>query len=67
MRTLTHNLYYADYGQKFRLYHLTDLHLGAKACNEKQLRADIEAIRADPDARWIGWYNEQEQAKGAAA
>lgn len=54
MQTLNHVVYYPSRRDTFRLYYLTDLHLGAKACDERQLKRDIEAIRNDPFARWIG-------------
>lgn len=38
----------------FTLYYLTDLHVGAINCEERLLKRDIEAIAADPNARWIG-------------
>lgn len=53
MRTLQHDIYHSDFGQKFRLYHITDLHLGAKACDEKLLQRDIATIEKDPHAYWI--------------
>jgi hypothetical protein len=54
MRTLHHTIYYASRGTVFTLYHLTDLHVGARACAEELLKADIAAIAADPQALWIG-------------
>lgn len=54
MRSLSHVLYYPSRADTFTLYHLTDLHIGARACDEKLLKRDIAAIAADPNARWIG-------------
>lgn len=38
----------------FTVWHLSDLHLGARACAEDTLRRDIAAIRDDPHAFWFG-------------
>lgn len=54
MRVVTHRLPYSAAGEVYTLYHLTDLHLGARAANEKLLERDIKRIAADPNARWIG-------------
>lgn len=54
MRTLTHTLYYPGREQTFRLYYLTDWHIGARACAEDLLQQDVEAIKNDPFAYWIG-------------
>lgn len=37
-----------------KLYHLTDVHLGHAACNEKLFRQDVERIANDPLAMWGG-------------
>jgi hypothetical protein len=54
MRTLTHTLYYPSRSDTFRLYHLTDLHIGHVACDERMLQKDIDRIAGDPNAYWIG-------------
>lgn len=54
MRTLTKPIYYKSRRDSVRLWHLTDLHLGARACDEARLQRDISAIEADPNAYWIG-------------
>lgn len=38
----------------YRLYYLTDLHIGARACDEGLLKRTIKAIQDDPYALWIG-------------
>ena len=54
MRTLSHNIDYESSSTEYTLYHLTDLHMGARACDETRLKRDIQAIADDPNARWIG-------------
>lgn len=54
MKTLRQTIYYPSRANTFRLYYLTDLHVGAKACDENLLRRDIAAIESDPRAYWIG-------------
>lgn len=54
MRTLKHYLYYPSRSNNFTLWHLTDLHIGHAACDERQLQADIDAIASDPYAYWGG-------------
>lgn len=54
MRLISHTVQYQNTDDVFTLYHLTDLHIGAAACDEKLLRQDIQRIAADPSARWIG-------------
>ena len=48
------NMPYRKRDEAFTLYHITDIHLGAKACDEKQLDRDIRRIAEDDNARWIG-------------
>ncbi len=38
----------------FRIYHLTDWHLGSAFCDEKLLREDIERVASDENGFWIG-------------
>lgn len=54
MRTLKHTIYYPSVTDQFRLWHLTDLHVGAKACDEALLASHIKQIANDPNAYWIG-------------
>ena len=54
LRNVVHTLYYPSRSNRFTLWHLTDLHIGHAACDEKQLRADVAAIAADPYAYWGG-------------
>jgi len=49
-----HTIYYPNTTDRYRLWHLTDTHIGAKACDEKLLRQHIQAIADDENARWIG-------------
>jgi len=64
----------ADHG--FAITFLGDMHLGSKHCDEALLQQDIDTIKANPNARWIGmgdmceWiqrsdprYNPAERAK----
>lgn len=54
MRTLNRTVYYPSRGDTFRLMHLTDLHIGAKACDEKLLEKHVRMIEDDPNMYWIG-------------
>jgi hypothetical protein len=54
MRTLTHTLYYPSRSVFYTLYHLTDLHVGARACCETLLGSMVREIQANPYALWIG-------------
>lgn len=54
MRLVEHQIEYAHRYDSFKLYYLTDLHLGAKACDEALLKRHIKRIQEDPFARWIG-------------
>lgn len=38
----------------FSIWNLSDLHWMSKSCDESQIRADIETIRNDPFAFWLG-------------
>lgn len=49
MRTLTHTIDLPDDTDHYNLVFLTDTHLGAKACDEKLLQADIDAIKNTPN------------------
>lgn len=52
MRTLSVKVPYHSRQDVFHFYHLTDTHIGAKACDEKLLKRDIETIANDPLALW---------------
>ena len=54
MKTLKHILYYPSRTCTFTHWHITDLHIGHAACDEKQLRADVDEIANDPHALWGG-------------
>lgn len=54
MRTLNHTLYYPSRSDHFNLWYLTDLHIGAKAFDEKLFKQHVKQIQEDPHARWIG-------------
>jgi len=54
MRTLRHVLYYPSRSDRITLYNLTDLHIGAAACNEKLFLQKVEEIAATPHTYWVG-------------
>ena len=54
MRTVDVTEYYAKRGTEFTVYNLTDLHIGARACNEKGIQGVIKEIAKNPNARWLG-------------
>ncbi|MDZ4768374.1 MAG: metallophosphoesterase [Chloroflexota bacterium] len=54
MHTIVRHVEYTSKPQLFRLWHLTDWHLGARACDEALLERHISMIAADPHALWIG-------------
>lgn len=54
MKTIIRRLTYGSNGDTFRLWHLTDWHVGAKAFNEKLFRQHVRLIEDDPNAYWIG-------------
>ena len=39
---------------EFRIWNLSDLHIGARGCAENDLRRDVAAIAADPFSFWFG-------------
>lgn len=53
MKTITRRITYSSITESFRLWHITDTHIGARACNEKLLRQHIKLIEADPNAYWL--------------
>lgn len=52
MRTLVHKIGYSSRADTYRFFHITDTHLGARACNETLLRQHIKQIADDPHALW---------------
>jgi hypothetical protein len=54
MRVLNRSLTYPSRASFINLYFLTDLHIGARACDEAKLKADIQTIKDDPNGYWIG-------------
>lgn len=54
MRTLRHEFNYDSRSVSYRLYHLTDIHLGHSACDEQLLQEDIQRIADDENAYWGG-------------
>jgi len=54
VKTLHHTVYTESRSETYRLYYLTDMHVGARACDEALLQAYIQRIAADEHALWIG-------------
>lgn len=54
MQIAHHNIAYRSRADTFKLWHITDPHIGAAACHEDRLSADIRRIADDPKAYWIG-------------
>lgn len=54
MQSLVCDMPWQKYQDTFYLFPLSDLHLGAAACDEKLLRAHIDLIKEMPNARWLG-------------
>lgn len=52
MRTLERVIYYPSRASVIRLWHITDTHVGARACNEKLLKQHIAEIADDDNAYW---------------
>lgn len=50
MNLITHRIEYHSRSDEYHWYHLTDLHVGARACDEKLLRAHVKQITDDPQA-----------------
>lgn len=40
--------------QEFTIIPISDIHIGAKSCDEKRLRRTVERIKDDPNCYWIG-------------
>ena len=45
---------YQDDSAEFTIWNLSDLHLMSKACAEDRIAADVQRIKDDPYAYWIG-------------
>ena len=45
---------YGSRSDRFRIQNIADPHWGSAACAEEHLKDDIEAIRTDPFAFWLG-------------
>lgn len=54
MRTLYKTLYYPHRKDTFKVYYLTDWHVGAKSFDETLFRQHVQQIKDDPSAYWIG-------------
>lgn len=54
MRPLEHTFYYPSRSDTFTLWPIGDVHIGHAACNEAAFMADVERIRTDQNAYWIG-------------
>lgn len=39
---------------EFRIWNLSDLHIGAKGCAESEIRRDVKTIADDPFSFWLG-------------
>lgn len=50
----TKRIEYESADSTYAITFLGDMHIGSAYCDEKTLQADIIAISADPDARWVG-------------
>lgn len=47
-------IWHGSVKDEFRIWNLSDLHLGARECAENDLKRDIDAIRDDPFSFFIG-------------
>ncbi len=54
MRVITRRTVYESRSDVFRLIVLSDIHLGNRHCDEKQLKQIIQEIAVDPFCYWIG-------------
>lgn len=52
MKTINHILEYESRSQFYKLFHITDTHIGAAATDEALLKRDIKRIYDDPNACW---------------
>jgi hypothetical protein len=53
MYTLQKTIYYPSRSSSVTLYPITDTHIGARACDERRLKRDIDRIADDPLAYWF--------------
>lgn len=54
MRAITWDIRQTKTDEEFRLYPIGDTHLGARLSDEIALKATVNNIKDDPNARWIG-------------
>ena len=54
MRVIFRDFFDVSRGDTFRIVPLGDVHIGARACDEKRLRNVVQSIADDPNAYWIG-------------
>lgn len=54
LRHRQHKVEYASRSDTFSLWNLADPHIGHRATHEKELRATVATIKADPFALWAG-------------
>lgn len=47
-------IYHPSRSDEIKIWNLSDLHVGSAGCAEGLIRRDVEKIRADPNAFWIG-------------
>lgn len=52
MKTINQVIYVPSRKSVIKLWHLTDLHIGARTCDEARLRRDVQRIAEDPNAYW---------------
>jgi hypothetical protein len=53
IKVLKHRIRY-EISDEFRIYFITDPHIGSFFCDEDLLKADVKKIAEDPNAYWIG-------------
>lgn len=47
-------IHYPSRSDRIRIWNLSDLHIGNRACAIEQIKRDVEEIRHDPYSFWIG-------------
>jgi len=50
----TRYIWHGSEADSFRIWNLSDLHLGAKGCAEGDIRRDVQKIQDDPYSFWLG-------------
>lgn len=45
---------YPSRTDQFKLWNVSDIHLGSACCSKNKLREDMERIRDDPNSFWVG-------------